>query len=848
MMIKNFDPNVCYHIQEKHEVNSKQDEQFIKKELTTNLKSKSNSNSSKFNKESNDPSTKISKKTINFFDDSIDKNYSDNEQNTEDNNLSANNNKANELESELKHYKYLMKAFDIIATTFIISGIIFSQLDNENYYNINIIQRNITLYLIHHSLNGDIIDFSSTFSKNYTNLTSNDCNYFPETKYNKTNYREIGCPLEIDDYCMVLRTLLLSTSLLSFLLLFISKYLEFKRDYEFKRSVKVSFFKTDLFPELLLEFLIVAPFQYYNLNYYMIIKALDNVIFLPATTCLSALTILRSFFIVKIFKNVNKYTTSHEVEKTCADFYVKANFSFAFKAAHKESTIYYLLFAFGFTCFIFGISVRSFELYYWETQPTVNQDWTSLWSAMWCIIVTMTTVGYGDFYPVTHVGRFLIVITYVIGSYLVSIMMNFFTEKSLLDQNEIKSYKLIRALQIRKEIKQKQGHMIYYVIKLKKYKVILKSEKLTDDEYNEKCGLAKSQIAKYIMEINQLNTQVDKLHFNVTKEQLFDLFEMITSDLKDLNNSIENMKNLAKTITCFSTNQLELLKQYKKINFTNKLIYEMIEEKKKFGLLNNAGQYNKNFKFDYYMQDKPNSSETNKIKNFELGSADGSFEEDSPMSNKKHGQVRVRSKSETQKFLPSFNHYNFLNQNMGVFKKEITIYDVNRKFPCAYKIVENNFDIKIRPTKKLLSSKSLTNRIDFTNSSTPFAFGKNLVKKESKRTSKTLDPLSNIRQAKHQLKDKDSREMSPITPFSKESNQTISSNNPILTSIQLLKNQQNNLNKNTKNVNNTKDVNESKDNKSKNNKTKIIKDKKYTNNAIFSKNIRKEIIDLKKVS
>lgn len=42
--------------------------------------------------------------------------------------------------------------------------------------------------------------------------------------------------------------------------------------------------------------------------------------------------------------------------------------------------------------------------------------------ALWWAIVTMTTVGYGDFYPVTPLGRFVAVITMIVGIGIFSIL------------------------------------------------------------------------------------------------------------------------------------------------------------------------------------------------------------------------------------------------------------------------------------------------------------------------------------------------------------------------------------------------------------------------------------------
>jgi len=90
-------------------------------------------------------------------------------------------------------------------------------------------------------------------------------------------------------------------------------------------------------------------------------------------------------------KAINAYTSSRESEKICNSFHVQADIFFAFKVAQKESPFFYLFLFFVLTCLVFGMAVRNFELYYWETQTVVYQDWTYLWNAMWCIFVTLTT-------------------------------------------------------------------------------------------------------------------------------------------------------------------------------------------------------------------------------------------------------------------------------------------------------------------------------------------------------------------------------------------------------------------------------------------------------------------------
>jgi hypothetical protein len=41
---------------------------------------------------------------------------------------------------------------------------------------------------------------------------------------------------------------------------------------------------------------------------------------------------------------------------------------------------------------------------------------------MWCVILGMTTVGYGDIVPGTHIGRLFVIVACFIGTFIIALL------------------------------------------------------------------------------------------------------------------------------------------------------------------------------------------------------------------------------------------------------------------------------------------------------------------------------------------------------------------------------------------------------------------------------------------
>ena len=87
-------------------------------------------------------------------------------------------------------------------------------------------------------------------------------------------------------------------------------------------------------------------------------------------------------------------------------------------------------------------------------------------NAMWLVIITMTTVGYGDGYPSTHCGRIIATIACIIGMLLISLMVVSLTVSSEFSKEEAKAYYILKRLYAHDAVKEKASDVIKAAFRL----------------------------------------------------------------------------------------------------------------------------------------------------------------------------------------------------------------------------------------------------------------------------------------------------------------------------------------------------------------------------------------------
>merc|ERR1712070_41014 len=86
------------------------------------------------------------------------------------------------------------------------------------------------------------------------------------------------------------------------------------------------------------------------------------------------------------------------------------------------------------------ISVRVFE-------RMVDESYDNFWNVLWLVIITMSTVGYGEFHPVTAGGRAVIICSGIFGGLITIAMVTgvFLAKLDLTEDERRVEYAILRS-------------------------------------------------------------------------------------------------------------------------------------------------------------------------------------------------------------------------------------------------------------------------------------------------------------------------------------------------------------------------------------------------------------------
>jgi hypothetical protein len=115
-------------------------------------------------------------------------------------------------------------------------------------------------------------------------------------------------------------------------------------------------------------------------------------------------------------------------------------FYFAMKATLKENAKVIVPIFSLFSILISSFLLRAAEMPVDEAKTSDKKYWKYYWNAFWCTYISMTTVGYGDIYPESTMGKAICVFMCFWGNFLISLIIVTLTKMSKFKPLEERAY------------------------------------------------------------------------------------------------------------------------------------------------------------------------------------------------------------------------------------------------------------------------------------------------------------------------------------------------------------------------------------------------------------------------
>ena len=124
-------------------------------------------------------------------------------------------------------------------------------------------------------------------------------------------------------------------------------------------------------------------------------------------------------------RGIIAYTTfsSPRASRLCRMHLCDHNLMFIVKCIIKEYPIRAVGILFVYMLLIFGNCIKLAQTSLSRVEYPTSVDFTNYLNCFWCIIVTMGTIGYGDYYPRTIPGRLTIFFASIAGVLLTSLLV-----------------------------------------------------------------------------------------------------------------------------------------------------------------------------------------------------------------------------------------------------------------------------------------------------------------------------------------------------------------------------------------------------------------------------------------
>ena len=218
-------------------------------------------------------------------------------------------------------------------------------------------------------------------------------------------------------------------------------------------SLSDNLLSTGLYKPMAAEICLAFIVAYPNFDSTFSVEMLGFTVEYSLSALLTFVSMLRLYMILRLFGHYSEYTQPKAL-KISKKHSVHADSYFALKCYIQDSPFIGIAIFFMAMSTFTATAMMLCEEPDREIDGVANQSTLkAFWDNLWVIFYTSTTVGYGNIYPMTHVGRGICILSCILGNMYLGMLVVSIHHKMELDEGQNLSYAWISRKYISKDIK-----------------------------------------------------------------------------------------------------------------------------------------------------------------------------------------------------------------------------------------------------------------------------------------------------------------------------------------------------------------------------------------------------------
>mmetsp|Transcript_15885 Transcript_15885/g.21552 ORF Transcript_15885/g.21552 Transcript_15885/m.21552 type:complete len:299 (+) Transcript_15885:501-1397(+) len=208
---------------------------------------------------------------------------------------------------------------------------------------------------------------------------------------------------------------------------------------------KAGCWKAGLIPKLIAELIICSAISLPSLDYQITWKVnMGGSVNYSLDSLMNIIGLLKSYQVLRLYWHYCSWN-GEKTKKVAKQYDFKIDLDFAIKSELKLRPFIVIGCTMLVAILYIGMIIRTCELPFIDNSGSDQvATFRNLLDSMWLTIITMTTVGYGDMYPSTLIGRLFGIVSFIIGNVLISLIVVVLSNETEFSEPEAKAYTVLK--------------------------------------------------------------------------------------------------------------------------------------------------------------------------------------------------------------------------------------------------------------------------------------------------------------------------------------------------------------------------------------------------------------------